>query len=159
MTTVALLPNGQHLMTYEYGGAPGGGGFPVYYRMAADPRAFAAAKDHPLVAGGGGGGGGRGGTRPTSSPYVVWTSYGGDGNGTIIVSANSHAQLFSNSALGDEARWETHSIPQPAAYTRMLRVLQGDATRLLVMGAGHLPPSSTNAVSMSLVDLAKVLGK
>ena len=150
MTTIVALPNDQYLLTYEYGGASGG--FPVYYRMAADPRAFAAAKEHPLVVGS---------TRPTSSPYVTWTPYsaasGGSKNGTILVSANSQSQIFSNSALGDESKWEMHSVAQPAAYTRTLRVLQNDPTRLLIMGAGHLPPSTTNAVSLSVVDLGKVL--
>ncbi|CAK7222369.1 hypothetical protein SBRCBS47491_004843 [Sporothrix bragantina] len=149
MTTIAELPNGQYLLTYEYGGASGG--FPVYYRMAADPRAFAAAKEHPLVAGS---------TRPTSSPFVTWTPYSptaGSKNGTILVSANSNSQIFSNGALGDESKWEVHSVAQPAAYTRSLRVLQDDPTRLLIMGAGHLPPSTTNAVSLSVVDLESVL--
>ncbi|OAA64679.1 Neuraminidase [Niveomyces insectorum RCEF 264] len=150
MTTVAALPNGQYIMTYEYGNAPGGG-FPVYYRLATDPRAFAAAPAFQLVTGN---------TRPTSSPYVTWTLFGGGGgsNGTILVSANSHAQLFSNSALGDAAKWTQHSVPQPAAYTRHLRVLRNDPTRLLIMGAGHLPPGTTNTVSLSVVDLEQVLG-
>ncbi|CAK7208707.1 hypothetical protein SCUCBS95973_000193 [Sporothrix curviconia] len=152
MTTIVALPSGQYLLTYEYGGAPGG--FPVYYRMAADPRAFAAAKEHPLVAGS---------TRPTSSPFVTWTPYspgagGSSTNGTILVSANSNSQIFSNSALGDESQWEVHSVAQPAAYSRTLHVLQDDPTRLLIMGAGHLPPSTTNAVSLSVVDLVGVLG-
>ncbi len=45
MTTVALLPNGKYILTYEYGGGPGHSGytFPVYYRIAEDPRAFDAA--------------------------------------------------------------------------------------------------------------------
>lgn len=150
MSTIVLLPNNQYLLTYEYGGAPGG--FPIYYRMAADPRAFASAKEHPLVAGS---------TRPTSSPFVAWTPYstasGGNKNGTIIVSANSHSQIFTNSALGDESKWEVHTVEQPAAYTRTLHVLQGDPSRLLIMGAGHLPPSTTNTVSLSIVDLGKVL--
>ncbi|ERT02674.1 hypothetical protein HMPREF1624_00975 [Sporothrix schenckii ATCC 58251] len=147
MSTVVLLPNNQYLLTYEYGGAPGG--FPVYYRIAADPRAFSAAKEHPLVVGS---------TRPTSSPYVTWTPYGGI-NGTILVSAYSHSQVFSNSALGDETKWEMHNVAQPAAYTRTLRVLQNDSAKVLIMGAGKLPPSSTNVVGLSIVDLGRVLGR
>ncbi|CAK7201861.1 hypothetical protein SEUCBS139899_004576 [Sporothrix eucalyptigena] len=151
MTTIVELPNGQYLLTYEYGGASGG--FPVYYRIAVDPRAFAEAKEYPLVVGS---------TRPTSSPFVTWTPYstasGGSKNGTILLSANSNSQIFSNGALGDESKWEVHSVDQPAAYTRTLRVLQNDPTRLLIMGAGHLPPSTTNVVSLSVVDLEKVLG-
>lgn len=149
MSTIVLLPNDQYLLTYEYGGAPGG--FPVYYRMASDPRTFASAKEHSLVVGS---------TRSTSSPFVTWTPYSttsGNKNGTILVSANSQSQIFSNSALGDESKWEMHSVAQPAAYTRTLRVLQNDPSRLLIMGAGHLPPSTTNAVSLSIVDLGKVL--
>ncbi len=158
MTTVVQLPDGRYMLTYEYGGGPGYSGysFPVYYRIADDPRAFNDAPGQALVVAAGGGGRGRGGVAPMSSPYVTWSAAGG-ANGTILVSDGTRQQLFANRALGDPARWELYDLSQPVAYTRHLRVLRGDPNRLLVMGAGHLPPSKTNEVSVGLVDLRKTL--
>jgi len=147
MSTVAQLPNGKYIMTYEYGGAPGRAGFPTYYRIADDPRQFASAAQHLLSAGG---------TVPTSSPYVVWSPVGGE-QGTLIVSGYSHSQLFVNRALGAEGKWEMFTVGEPGAYTRHLRVLKGDPNRLLIMGAGKLPPSTTNVVTMTIVDLKKTM--
>jgi sucrose-6-phosphate hydrolase SacC (GH32 family) len=39
MATVAQLPNGKYVMTYEYGGAPEKN-FAIYYKISADPEAF-----------------------------------------------------------------------------------------------------------------------
>lgn len=84
MTTVALLPNGKYIMTYEYGGGPlqngTGYAFPVYYRINANPLDFDTAVGYPLIA--------NNGIQPSSSPYVTWTPVGGP-NGTIIVSVRS----------------------------------------------------------------------
>ncbi len=149
MTTVALLPNGKYVLAYEYGGGPGYSGysFPVYYRIADDPRAFASAPGQALVANG---------VAPMSSPYVTWSSEGG-ANGTLLVSDGTRQQIFANRALGDPKRWELYAVDQPVAYTRHLRVLRADANRLLLMGAGHLPPSTANDVSLSVVDLRKTM--
>ena len=150
MPTVALLPNGKYIFTYEYGGGPGFSSysFPVYYRIADDPRAFLSAPGQPLVAKG---------VTPLSSPYVVWSAEGGP-NGTIIVTDGTHQQIFTNRALGDQKQWESHNVEESIAYTRHLRVLERNPNRLLIMGAGKLPPSTTNKVSMSIVDLRKTLG-
>ena len=149
MTTVAQLPGSKYIMAYEYGGGPGFSSysFPVYYRIAADPRAFASAPERAITAGS---------LAPLSSPYVVWSPEGG-ANGTIVVSDGTRQQLFINRAGGDPKKWEAFAVAQPVAYTRHLRVLKGDPNRLLVMGAGHLPPSTTNAVSLSVVDLKKTM--
>ncbi|KAL1875333.1 hypothetical protein VTK73DRAFT_10117 [Phialemonium thermophilum] len=150
MTTVARLPNGKYIMTYEYGGGPGYSDyrFPVYYRISDDPLAFnAQSPGQQLIAGS---------IRPESSPYVTWSSFGGD-NGIIIASSGTNAQIFVNRALGDPTRWEAYNVPQPVAYTRHLRVFDQDPSKLLIMGAGHLPPSTTNNVSFSIVDLGTLL--
>jgi len=150
MTTVTQLPNGKYMMTYEYGGGPGYSSysFPVYYRIADDPRAFNAAPGHAIRVGS---------AAPMGSPYLVWSAEGGE-QGTLIVSSGSDQPIFTNRAGGDEGRWEMHNVAQPVAYTRHLRVLRGDPNRLLIMGAGHLPPSTTNKVELSVVDLRKTLG-
>lgn len=150
MTTVIQLPNGKYMMTYEYGGGPGYSSysFPVYYRVAASPLEFNSTPGHAIVA--------KDGTAPIGSPYIVWSSEGGK-DGTIIVSDGSHSEIFVNRALGADNQWEKYSTPQPVAYTRHLRVFREDPNRLLIMGAGHLPPSTTNNVSLSVVDFKKTI--
>ncbi|KAB5518207.1 Sialidase [Coniochaeta sp. 2T2.1] len=150
MTTVTLLPNGKYMMTYEYGGGPGYGSsykFPVYYRIADDPRKFNDAPGIPIQAGS---------VKPEGSPYVTWSSVGGK-DGSILVSSGTNQQVFVNRALGDVNKWEAYNVAQPVAYTRSLRVLEKDPRALLIAGAGHLPPSTTNRVSGSVVDLKALL--
>jgi hypothetical protein len=149
MTTVTQLPNGKYMMTYEYGGGPGFSqySFPVYYRIADDPRKFNSAQGQPIQVGD---------LKPTSSPYVTWSSVGGK-DGSIIVSSGANQQIFVNRALGDVNKWEAYNVAQEVAYTRHLRVLKQNPNALLIMGGGHLPPSTTNKVSLSVVDLKALL--
>lgn len=92
---------------------------------------------------------------PTSSPYVVWTSYGGE-NGTIIASSGTQSTLFVNQALG-EGEWTEIESPEAHSYTRSLRVLSEDEGRyLMVHGAGVLSGTS-NSVTVSVVDLEESL--
>ncbi|KAF2876004.1 glycoside hydrolase family 93 protein [Massariosphaeria phaeospora] len=147
MPTIALLPNGKYIMTYEYGGGPvvKNYQFPVYYKMVSDPEKFGPASGISLKA--------SDGTIPTGSPYVVWSSVGG-ANGTIIVSAHSGGQIYVNTGLG-EGPWRKINTPEGNSYTRHLRVLS-DPTKLLIMGAGQLPPSTTNKVTVTVMDIAKL---
>ncbi|KAF3006952.1 hypothetical protein E8E14_003046 [Neopestalotiopsis sp. 37M] len=150
MPIVTKLPNGQYFYVYEYGGTSitADYSFPIYYRIADDPRQFASAADNYINATG---------YIPVSSPYVVWSSVGGD-NGSIVVSSGRQP-LFINRALGDPDAWEMYSdFDQPAAYTRSLRVLAEDDDYLLVAGAGVLPPSTTNNVTVSVYKLSELLG-
>jgi hypothetical protein len=149
MTTVAHLPNGKYIMTYEYGGGPGFStySFPVYYRIADDPRQFNKSVGQPIQVGS---------LQPQSSPYVTWSSVGGK-DGSILVSCGTLQQIFVNRALGDVNKWEAYDVAQPVAYTRHLRVFREDPGALLIAGAGHLPPSTTNNVSLSVVDLKALL--
>lgn len=61
MPTIAKLPNGQFIMTYELCGSPDG--CAIYYRLATNPLAFNSATDYRIIA--------SDGTAPSSSPYVV----------------------------------------------------------------------------------------
>jgi hypothetical protein len=145
MPTIAQLPNGKFLMTYEYGGGPGASGFPVYFKTASDPEKFGPATGVLLKA--------TDGTVPTGSPYVVWSPVGGT-NGTLIVSAHSHSDIFINKKLGEGA-WTRVATGETNHYTRHLRVLK-DTTKLLIMGGGQLPPSTTNKVQVTVQDISKL---
>jgi len=153
MTTVTFLPNKKFMMTYEYGGGPtksgSGYAFPVYYRINENPLHFNSSVGHPLIT--------NNGIQPTSSPYITWSPVGGD-NGTIVVSSGSYSQVFTNQALGDEKAWKTVPTPEGVSYTRHLRVLS-NPDHLLIMGGGHLPPSTTNKITVSVIGLEQSLKK
>ncbi|CAI6090484.1 unnamed protein product [Clonostachys chloroleuca] len=150
MPVVAKLPNGKYIYVYEWGGAPifDNYRFPIYYRFAEDPRKFAEAEDFYINA-----------TNtdifPNNSPYVVWTPVGGE-NGSIIVSSNLK-YVYINRELGDPDAWVAYDVPENGAYTRNLRILEEDPDYLLIMGAGVLPPSTTNNVTVSLVRVSELL--
>jgi len=147
MPTVQFLPNGKYIMAYEYGGGPVPGAtgyeFPVHYKIVDDPEAFGPATGLPIQA--------TDGTIPKGSPYVVWSSVGGE-NGTLIVSAHSNGEIFINKGLG-EGPWIKTATPEPNHYTRHLRVLN-DQSKLLIMGGGQLPPSTTNKVQLTVMDIS-----
>lgn len=68
MTTVALLPNGKYIMTYEYGGGPTvvgtGYRFPVNYRISDNPLKFNKSVSIPIYT--------NDKIQPFGSPCVVW---------------------------------------------------------------------------------------
>ena len=151
MTTVTHLPNGMYMMTYECGGCPTVSGtayeFPVYYRINENPLDFENSVGYPVVADG---------VQPTSSPYITWSPVGGP-NGTIIVSCGTLSQIFTNQELGAVDAWKMANTPEGVSYTRHLRVFKFIPDHLLIMGAGHLPPATTNKVTVSVIDLEKAL--
>jgi hypothetical protein len=152
MTTVTELPNGKYMMTYEFGGGPTVVGtayeFPVYYRISDSPLEFNSAVGYPVVT--------DQGVQPTSSPYITWSPVGGP-NGTILVSSGSYSQVFINQKLGDPDAWKMIPTPEGISYTRNLRVFKHNPNHLLLMGAGVLPPSTTNKVTVSVIDLEEAL--
>jgi hypothetical protein len=144
MPIVAKLPNGKFIMTYEWLGAPQSG-FVVYYRLSTDPLNFNNKQGYLVQA--------TDGTRPSSSPYVVWTPAGGT-NGTVIVSANSHTELFINTQLAEPGTpWKKVAVPSgtPRGYTRFLDILE-DTKDLLIVNAGALG-GSNNKVSATRLDV------
>ena len=142
MTTVSELPNGQYIMTYEFGGAPEGA-FAVYYRVSDSPLTFNEAEGLVIKA--------TDGTVPFSSPYNVWTPVGGK-NGTIVVNCGTLTEIFLNRDLGAPgSAWEKVQTPESVSYTRSLRVLE-DPSKLLIMGGGVLG-GTNNSVTVSVVDV------
>ena len=151
MPTVAQLPTGDYIYVYEFGGEASQDDywFPVYYRISADPLAFASAPDQALRPNN------DDTTVPQGSPYVTWSPYGGE-NGTIVVSCGTLGQVFTNQMLGHPDHWVMRETPQPTAYTRFVMIKDEDPDLLLIMGAGVLPPSTTNKVSLSVVRLSEL---
>jgi hypothetical protein len=144
MTTIAKLPNGQYILTYEFYGATEAS-FAVYYRLATDPTQFNAAAGHVIKA--------TDGKIPTGSPYVVWTP-AGSSNGTIVVSSGCCSSVFTNTALAAPgSAWTEVSTPEGTSYTRSIRIMPNDQN-LLLMGGGVLNGAS-NRVSATVMQIAK----
>ncbi|PWN94987.1 glycoside hydrolase family 93 protein [Tilletiopsis washingtonensis] len=147
MPTIAKLPNGQYIMTYEYGGASEAN-FAIYYKLSSNPLNFGSASGRVLRT--------TDGAVFTSSPYVVWTPAGsasGTSNGAIVVSAMSSTDLFVNRALGDPSKWTRLSAPGTAgAYSRSLSVgfLPKD---IVITDGGYLNAGSSNKVTFAARDV------
>ncbi|KAI0103201.1 Sialidase [Nemania sp. FL0031] len=146
MPAITKLPNDDYIFAYE---ACGSDGCRVHYRLTSDPLNVLSAPSYTLRS--------TAGSTTTSSPFVVWSSVGGT-NGTIILSGGSASNIFVNQKLGDSAAWVEHTTPQPNAYARSMVLFQDDDSKMLIIGAGHLPPSSTNYVSVSVIDLEATMG-
>lgn len=134
---------------YEYGSFfnTSSYSFPLYYRIASDPEKFGSAEHKKLIV--------SSGTKPTSSPYVVWTPYGGK-HGTLIASAGTQSTLFINKNLG-EGEWTEIESPEGHSYTRSLRVLKGHNGRYLLVNGGGVLLGTSNSVTASVMDLKDVL--
>ena len=141
MATVAKLPNGNYVMTYEYGGAPEGN-FAVYYKISADPEAFGNVTGIPLKT--------TDGTVPCCNPFVTWLPTGGP-NGTLVVSAQSSTDLFLNTQNGAANAWTRIQSTVPGGYSRGMLPL-ADGHSLLVLSGGY-NGSGLNPVSYGTIDL------
>lgn len=149
MLTGIQLPNGQYFYIYEYGSFFNTStySFPLYYRISSDPEGFLDAEHHKLIV--------SSGIQPTSSPYVVWTPYGGK-HGTIIASSGTQSTLFINQALG-EGEWTEIESPEGHSYTRSLRVLEGHNGRYLLVNGGGVLSGTSNSVTATVMDLKEVI--
>jgi hypothetical protein len=141
MATVAQLPNGNYVMTYEYGGAAEGN-FAVYYKISADPEAFGSATGIPLRT--------TDGNVPCCNPFVTWLPTGG-ANGTLVVSAQSSTDLFLNTQNGAANAWTRIQSTVPGGYSRGMLPLP-DGHSLLVLSGGY-NGSTVNPVSYGTIDL------
>ena len=157
MTSVAQLPNGQWIMTFEYG-QPDDPANPdqnnytywVNYRLASDPESFESSPSIRIRVPG---------TPPNSSPIVSWSKSGG-ANGTIIVTNNDTQDLLINRDLGDPDKWLRLSTPMPAGYSRQTIPLDPAASPdeqglvLVITGAQY---GTTAPVQVGIVSVADTL--
>lgn len=144
MPILDALPNGQYIMTFEWNG--GGDGFRIGYKLSSSPIDWAS-KTPALIAA-------TDGTKPTSSPYVVWTPAGGV-NGTIVLSANSNTEVFINTALAAPGTpWRKIATPAPRGYTRALAVMPNNK-EILILNGGSLG-GSNNTITATVIDITAV---
>ncbi|QCD60254.1 RICIN domain-containing protein [Streptomyces hawaiiensis] len=142
MPTVAKLPNGKYVLSYEYGGAPEGN-FSVYYKISTDPEAFGSVTGIPLRT--------TDGVVPQSAPYMTWLPTGGP-NGTLAVSANSADDLFINTQNGAANTWTRINANVAGGYSRGMTSLP-DGHSLLILSAGRGGGNLSNPVTYSTIDL------
>ncbi|KAF2396176.1 exo-1,5-alpha-L-arabinofuranobiosidase [Trichodelitschia bisporula] len=142
MPTIAELPNGQFIMTYENCGPLH---CRVFYRLANDPTRFDRAKEITLKA--------TDGTIPNGSPYVVWTRAGGP-QGTIVVSSGDRSEVFINRNLGAPgSAWIKTATPASKSYTRSLMVMPNE-NDILIVGGGVLN-GTRNSVTAVAIDVSR----
>ncbi|GAB2889371.1 hypothetical protein GCM10027074_67130 [Streptomyces deserti] len=141
MPTVAKLPNGKYVMTYEYGGAPEKN-FATYYKISSDPEAFDSVPGQVLRS--------TDGYVPCCTPYIVWLPTGGP-NGTLAVGAESTADLFLNTQNGDPNAWTRIQSNASRGYSRGLLPL-ADGHSLMVLSGGR-NSTAINPVTYSTIDL------
>ncbi|MGW5663223.1 RICIN domain-containing protein [Streptomyces sp. NPDC003758] len=141
MATVAKLPNGNYVMTYEYGGAPEKN-FAVYYKISSDPEAFGSVTGQVLKS--------TDGYVPSSAPYITWLPTGGP-DGTLVVSANSTGDLFLNTQNGAANAWTRIQSNVAGGYSRGMLPLP-DGHSLEVFSGGY-NGSTLNPVTYSTIDL------
>ncbi|MEU0030582.1 RICIN domain-containing protein [Streptomyces sp. NPDC006335] len=141
MATVAQLPNGKYVMTYEYGGAPEKN-FAIYYKISADPEAFGSVTGQVLKS--------TDGYVPSSAPYITWLPTGGP-NGTLVVNATSTGDLFLNTQNGAANAWTRIQSNVAGGYSRGMLPLP-DGHSLEVFSGGY-NGNSLNPVTYSTIDL------
>jgi hypothetical protein len=146
MITIAPLPNGEWITTYEFAEVPTGPNYAAYYRIAKDPLSFQQATGYPIIT--------AEGFQPDASPYVVWTPAGGP-QGTIVVTAASNSTVFTHKQLGaPHIPWTVVQTPEPEGYSRCLQVMPSNQD-ILIMSAGVYGANTTN-VSVSVIDITRV---
>lgn len=155
MTIVTEIPGNLWMLVHEFPGGQmfynGSGQYPVYFRIASDPRDFQYSEGWPIFANG---------TQPSSSPYVVWSPSGGP-LGSIIVSDADHDQVYVNLAGGDPNSWGICNTPQPRAYSRYLHILKNNQNYLEIVSAGNYAaveaPRTQSNLSLSIIDVNQML--
>lgn len=144
MPVVSALPKGKWIMTYEDCNGPNG--CAASYVIASSPLSFSGATAYYIEP--------VGGSIPSSSPYNVWTPYGG-ANGTIIANANSDTAVFYNKKLGDANSWVRVNTNQTRGYTRQIRVTSNTQYIQLILGGSI--GATANKVTTSVLDLSKYI--
>ena len=142
MASVAKLPNGNYVMTYEYGGSPAGN-FAVHYKISSDPEAFDSVTGIPLRT--------TDGMVPVGTPYITWLPTGGP-NGTLAVTANSSGDVFLNTENGAANTWTRINPNVAPGYSRGMLPL-ADGHSLMVLSGGRTGSNVHNPVTYSTIDL------
>ncbi|MCI2018839.1 MAG: DUF5776 domain-containing protein [Lentilactobacillus buchneri] len=120
MATVAQMPNGKYIMTYEMMGSVDGSG-KTYYKISDDGLNWSPATLGTFLTNGG-------------SPYVTVLS-----DGTVVAnSTNGNVLVNTNNGVGS---WTSVNTPMGGAYSRSLTPLSNGQV-LIVNGGGYSGPSA-----------------
>ncbi|WVW83138.1 hypothetical protein I302_105156 [Kwoniella bestiolae CBS 10118] len=139
MATVAALPNGKWILTYEFGGAPEGS-FSVYYKIQTSPLTFG--NIYAVVVKS------KDGVIPVGSPYVIYTPVGGNnGLGAIVVNGASRSELFVSRDQG--GTWDRVTTQSGPAYSRGLVVAPKPKDILIFAGN----QGSSQQITMTATDV------
>lgn len=132
MVTVAQMPNGKYIMTYE---VVNSGEWRTNYKISNDGLNWDASNEGTKLAHGG-------------SPYVTVLN-----DGTIVANTAGQSDLFVNKNNG-EGDWQDVKMPMEDAYSRSLTALPNN--QILVVSGGRLKaPTSTedNTLTSMVYDL------
>ncbi|KAF2258222.1 hypothetical protein CC78DRAFT_563126 [Lojkania enalia] len=149
MTTVAKLPNGKFILTFEYAQVDPHGTYhyPIYYKVSSDPENFASESARRLVV--------DTGTQPNGGPYVTWSPLGGT-DGIIVVSDSDSNAVFVNMNLG-EGNWTEVRTTAGRAYSREVRIPDKDTTKLRIAGGAEYGQDTPSQILLTVMDLQKAL--
>ncbi|MEH0581349.1 RICIN domain-containing protein [Streptomyces sp. B21-108] len=142
MPVVTRLPNGNHVMSYEYCNAPEGR-CSVYYKISADPEGFGSVTGRVLRS--------TDGVIPSGAPFITWLPAGGP-NGTLVLSGESQDDLFVNRENGAANAWTRMRSNVAGGYSRGMLPL-ADGHSLMVLSGGRARSTGVNPVTYSVVDL------
>ncbi|MDX2681892.1 RICIN domain-containing protein [Streptomyces sp. NY05-11A] len=142
MPVVTRLPNGNHVMSYEYCNAPEGR-CSVYYKISADPEGFGSVTGRVLRS--------TDGVIPSGAPFITWLPAGGP-NGTLVLSGESQDDLFVNTENGAANAWTRMRSNVAGGYSRGMLPL-ADGHSLMVLSGGRARSTGVNPVTYSVVDL------
>jgi hypothetical protein len=152
MTVLAFIPPiKKWMVVYEYprgNSSSYGVNYPVYYRLADNPRDFRFSEGLPIVI--------NNTTAPNASPYVVWTPVGGP-MGTVVVSDADSGRVYTNRFGADVDKWELHETPAGATYSRAIHILRRHPDHLMLFGgetfdnlrAGLLTPFTATVINVN----------
>ncbi|KAF2279099.1 uncharacterized protein EI97DRAFT_227569 [Westerdykella ornata] len=152
MTTVAELPNGQWILTFEYArviNAAGDYKYPIFYKLSRDPDNFTKEPIHQLVV--------DTGAQPNGGPVVTWTPYGGK-NGTIVVSDSDLEPVWINQALG-QGIWKQLNVPAGGGYSREVKIPANNDKNLRITAGASYGQDTPAKILITLIDLEKALPK
>ncbi|KAF2187574.1 glycoside hydrolase family 93 protein [Zopfia rhizophila CBS 207.26] len=140
----------KYLILFEYTLRNGEGStytHPVYHKFVANPENAVTEPIRELSV--------DMGVRPSSAPYITWTSIKGN-VGTIVVSAGTSNSIFINRTLG-EGGWQEVKTMAGRAYSREAKIPANDMGYLHLAGGAEEGQSSPSQILAKVMDFEAAL--